>query len=144
MNTTDSSRQMALTCFAHLEHEEAMLRETLEMLQAIRVALLQRNLERLSEVLQRQERVTRAATELQAARDRLRRSIGEALHLPGEEITLSALAQQLSEPLQSQLLRRQKKLSEMAREVHLLNHGNAMLIRQSMELLQELLNCLTG
>jgi flagellar biosynthesis/type III secretory pathway chaperone len=141
---TDSSKQAALSCFAHLEHEEAMLRETLEMLQAIRLALLKRNLARLSDVLQHQQRVVHAAAELRTARDRLRQSLGAELGVSGEETTLSALAAQLDEPMRGQLLGRQKKLSEMAREVHFLNHGNALLVRQSMDMLQQLFDSLTG
>ena len=144
MNATDSSNRAALTCFAHLEHEEAMLRDTLDMLQAIRQALLERNFERLATALQRQQRVARAAVELRAKRDRLRDWMAATLKTAASELTLSVLLEHLGEPLQGQLRCRQQKLSEMARQVHLLNHGNAQLIRQSMDLLRQLLDGLTG
>ena len=113
-------------------------------MRTIRTALVQRDQEQLQSALQQQTHTARAASELRETRWRLRQAIAVTLGLDVEQVTLSTLAQQVPEELGVKIASRSRQLAEMAREVNSLNRGNAMLIYQSMHLLEQLLTCLTG
>ena len=135
---------LGLTCLAHLEQEEAMLSATLQTLRDMRTALMHRDLQRLTEALERQQHTAKAAAELRTVRATLRARIAEMIRVPADHVTLGLLAAQLTDAMQQRMLGYQKRLSDMAAEVALLNRGNAVLIRHSVGLLQRLLMCLTG
>lgn len=137
-------QDLALACIAQLEQEEAMLSATLEILRNIRAALVERNQNQLQTALNQQAHTARAASDLRDARTRLRHAIGHTLGIPPEQVTLTMLASHVSEDLASKILSRGRHLTEMARDVNAMNRSNAMLIYQSMNLLEQLLTCLTG
>jgi hypothetical protein len=135
---------LALKCLAHLEKEEAMLDQAVQALRQVRTALVQGDAGQLSQALQQQQHTTQAADDLRAARGRLRQSVARVLGIAANEATLGALADRVSGEMRNRLLGYRVRLTQMARELEMMNRGNAALIQQSMHLLQRLLAQLTG
>ncbi len=75
---------LALRCLAHLEQEDAMLQASWELVQQTRKALLERDQQRLHELLERQQPTAVAAQKLHSARQMIRRDIAACFSIPAE------------------------------------------------------------
>jgi len=135
---------LALVCLAHFEREEAMLDASLESLRAVRESLVKANPEELNEAIQRQQRAAHSAAELAQARRQLRGRMGQVLGVPAEQVSLRMLAERVSGEVQERLWRCRERLAAMAREIERVNRGNIGLVRQSMDLMERLLESLGG
>lgn len=135
---------LAVACIGHLQQEEAMLTSTLEMLQQIRAALVNRNQAALAEALEAQQRSEKSASELHASRELVRLRIGRCLGLPPAEATLKQLSQRVTGELRERLSAGRRRLAELTMEIDSVNRCNAVLVQQSMGLLNQVLFCLTG
>ncbi len=151
MKTTDDTNignsecdRIAIACLGHLQQEEAVLGTTLERLYEIRKAVLHRDLEALSRAMDSEAATDRAAEDLRATRITLRQNIADALQVTAESATLKLLATHASTDIGNQLAVCRDRLAGMAAEAERVNRANAALLRQSADLIDRLLNGLTG
>lgn len=136
--------RLVLACLAHFEQEEALLDASLDALRGVRRSLIQGDLSGLDEAMGKQQRVAQTAVDLSEARHRLRRRLADQLGVQVDQMTLRALAERCSGSLRDQLLQARQRLSDMATEIERLNRGNLALMRQSIALLQNLVECLSA
>lgn len=139
-----SINDAALKCLAHLEQEEALLTTAHDALHAIREKLVQGDLDGLAQALQNQDQSARPTEEISRARARMRQCVGQAIGVSANSATLSALVGRIDGVLRDRLLNQQRRLSTLANKVDLLNRGNAVLAKHSVDLLDQLLLRLTG
>jgi len=135
---------LVLACLAHFEQEEAMLAASLEALREVRRSLIQGELGGLQAAMAQQQQAAQTAAALTETRHRLRQRLADQLGVHVEQTTLRALAARISGPLREQLLQVRQRLGGMAREIERLNRGNLALMRQSIALLQKLVECLSA
>lgn len=121
------TRILAL-CDDHLVREETLLADMLKSLRQVRDSFLQRNLNVLPTLKSQQDQLTKAATEMASARDRLRAALADLLGVSVQEATLRAAALSLSPPARDRLLQSRGRLSAMLREVEQLSQQNAVLL----------------
>lgn len=140
----ETPETLAVACIGHLQQEEAMLTSTLEMLRRIRESLVTRDHDALSAALQEQERSQKSAFDLQLAREQIRVRISASLGVSPAEATLHQLALRVSGELQERLASGRRRLAELTNEIDAINRCNAVLVQQSMGLLNQVLYCLTG
>lgn len=140
--------EKAATCLvaslAHMEQEEAMLKETQESLREVRDALVQGDLGRLAGSLERQAHTARAAAELRLAREKFRQQVAETLRVSAEQVTFGWLAEHLPGEAGQRIARCRERLCRLAIEVDQLNRSNASLILHSLDFLNQLLLEITG
>jgi len=127
-----------------LADEEALLADMLGSLRQVRAAFVERNLNSLATLHNRQEQLVRSSQEIARVRDRLRDSLSPLLGVPAGEVTLRAAALSLTEPARGRLLACHASLVEMVREAEQLNHHNATLLGFARGFLDSLFACMTG
>lgn|GEM_PF-2890337 len=121
-----------------------MLTSTLEMLRNIRAALVTRDQTALVEALDSQQRSEQSAGELHAARELVRQRISNSLGVAPADATLQRLSVQVSGDLRVRLANGRRRLADLTVEIDSINRCNAVLVQQSMGLLNQVLFCLTG
>ena len=136
--------ELALFCISQLEHEEAMLHETLEVVRAIRVALINQDLAQLSVHLEDLQRIGRSAAELARNRIQLRERISRTIGVEFEQAMLRTFAMHVQGDLRDRLLDCRQRLASIANEVDIVNRANAGLVRHSLDLMRQLLEAFTG
>jgi flagellar biosynthesis/type III secretory pathway chaperone len=130
--------------FTHLDNEENALRETIQALHEVRGAIMKRDMEALAQALNQQQQLANKNASQAQARNAVRHRLAAILQVNVDYVNLSLLAQRTTPTMREQLFGRQRRLVELATEADLLNRANAALIRQSIDLLQQVLTCLTG
>lgn len=115
-------------CADHMTAEEKLLTDMLHSLRQVRDAFFQRNLKILPTLQTKQKQLTHAATEMAAARDRLRAALADHLGISEHEATLRTVAMSLPGPARSQLLQCRDRLSELMDEADQLSRQNADLL----------------
>lgn len=115
-------------CDDHLSREETLLADLLLSLRQVRDAFFQRNLAVLPTLQIRQKQLAREATEMAAARDRLRVVLADLLGVSVPEATLRAAALALSQAARDRLLQRRGRIAAMLREADQLSQHNAALL----------------
>lgn len=115
-------------CDDHLTREEMLLADVLLSLQQVRDAFFQRNLRILPSLQIRQKQLAQEATELAAARERLRAALADWLGVGVPEATLRAVALSLPADASDRLLQRRRHLAAMLREIEQLSQQNAALL----------------
>jgi len=115
-------------CEDHLSREETLLADMLLSLRQVREAFFQRNLNVLPSLQSRQKQIARTATEMAAARERLRDVLADLFGISPGEATLRAAALALPEPARGRLLQRHARLIELVREADQLSQQNAALL----------------
>jgi hypothetical protein len=127
MAPEQQARILAL-CDDHLTREETLLADVLLSLRQVRDAFFQRNLKILPTLQIRQKQLANEATEMAAARDRLRTALADLLGLSVPEATLRAAAMSLPPAERDRLLHRRSRLAVMLREIEQLSQHNAALL----------------
>lgn len=115
-------------CDDHLTREEKLLSDVLLSLQQVRDAFFQRNLRILPTLQIRQKQLACEATEMSAARERLRAALVDWLGVGLSEATLRAAALSLPPTERERLLQRRGRLAAMLREIDQLSQQNAALL----------------
>jgi flagellar biosynthesis/type III secretory pathway chaperone len=131
-------------CEAYLADEEALLADMLDSLRQVRAAFVERNLNGLATLQNRQEQLVRTSQEMARLRDRLRDSLAPLLGVASDRVTLRAAALSLDEPARGRLLARHASLIDLIRETEQLNHHNATLLGYARGFLDSLFACMTG
>ena len=140
----ESPETLGLACIGHLQQEEAMLTGTLDLLKSMRDALVCRNEEALVAAIESQDQSETAARELHAARALLRARISRGLGVAPADATLQKLTTRVSGELKERLALGRRRLAALSTEIDSVNRCNAILVQQSVELLNQVLYCLTG
>ena len=135
---------LAQVCLDHFAREEAHLGDMLDILRALRLALLGKDQQVIEEALCRQQDAVRRSEELSRQRSEFCRDIGEHLGLPGNEVTLTALIAHLPTHLQYAAEQARARLRRDAAEVDRLNRAIATLLHSCLGFLRRFFDELTG
>ena len=141
----DSQHRAVIDQFlVHLGREAETLAKACQTLEEVQQAIVSRSREDLSPRVERQAALSAEVVQASQARQQLRATLGQALGIPPESVTVSRLIQ-LAAPDQTEQLRAQAQhLAVLARRVEQLTYQNALLAQQQVDLFQRLLSCLTG
>lgn len=131
-------------CEDHLSREETLLADMLLSLRQVRDAFFERNLNVLPSLQNHQKQLTLKATEMAAARERLRHTLADLLDTVAEKATLRAAALALPDPARGRLLQRHARLCELVREADRLSQQNAALLGYARGFFASLFATLTG
>jgi hypothetical protein len=131
-------------CDEHLTREETLLADLLLSLQQVRDAFFQRNLNVLPTLQIQQKQLAREATEMAAARERLRTALADLLGVSEQQATLRTAALSFSTPARYRLLQRRTQLATLVREVDQLCQQNAALLGYARGFFACLFGGLTG
>jgi hypothetical protein len=142
--TAMSLDKLARTCLSHFAEEEAMLQETLEVLLAVRSALVHGDRDDLSVALASQEHTVRSVQTIHEKRMSVRRIMADLLGVPLRSVTLHLLAERVGGETGDGILDYRRRLTQLTAEVQRIHRANAALIHQSISLLERLLVQLTG
>lgn len=137
----DTSKAAALFS-AHLEREENACRSLLNAAEAKRTAVVANSLPDIVAAAEREERAVADMARLRTVRVRLFAGLAKALNLPtGTPVRVLAGALASDHP---QLAERIDRLQELAQRVEHANLGNQALLRHSLEVINGVLDHLTG
>lgn len=131
--------KLTLRTLAHLSQEEEALLNTLASLRQVRAALRHGDGATLNAALADQANAARSAEERGTQRRDLCQEWAAALCIAPASITLTLLADHLSEEASSQLTHFRDRLTQLATEVDEFNRGNAVLVSHCLDFLQQLL-----
>lgn len=141
-DTTKDTAKAAALFSAHLDREEATCRCLLTAAEAKRAAVIANNLPDIVAAAEREERAVGELARLRTVRTRLFAGLGKALGLPpGTPLRVLAGALAADRP---ELSDRIDRLHELARRVDAANLGNQALLRHSLEVINGVLDHLTG
>ncbi len=129
---------------AHLREEEQTLAVLLVAVREIRLALLNRDGERLTQALQAEVDSFQMGELMRGKRAALRQQLAERLQESAEEITLSSLERVVSAETRGELAKCRQRLQEMSDELMRLNRQNAAMIQQTLDLTERIVGQLTG
>jgi flagellar biosynthesis/type III secretory pathway chaperone len=128
----------------HLDAELSAHRSLLTLAERKQGDLVRGNMDGFTKVLAQEQASLIEVGRLRQIRDRLLRALATVFNLPPVEIRLSVLLERLPEPLRAELRRRQEDLKTLLERLRVLNDRNALLIRQSLGLVRDLLGALMG
>ena len=140
----DNLLRLADDCTLHLQREERALHEMVDILTTVRSALRTGDNRRLAEAADDQERHARQLHAILNRRSPLRESIAKALELPTEEATVLQLIEHTQPPHRSLLMQQRARVADLARSAEQLMQSNLLVVTHGMQLLQQILTCLTG
>lgn len=139
--TKDTVKAAALFS-AHLDREEATCRGLLTAAEAKRAAVIANTLPDIVAAAEREERIVGELARLRTVRTRLFAGLAKALGLPtGTPLRVLAGALAADRP---ELSDRIDRLHELARRIDATNLGNQALLRHSLEVINGVLDHLTG
>jgi hypothetical protein len=138
------AEQLARDFLTHLQHESVVLQQQRQLLLDIRAAILDRDQQRLLAAVAHQAELEPQVRQITVQRQALRRALAAELGLAPQRVNLRQLVDHLRGPMRDQLQQQADGLNGLAREVDRLTRGNAALIQTQVQLLQQLLACLTG
>jgi hypothetical protein len=140
----DQLQILARRCLTHLKREEAVLKRLGGVIGDIRQALFDRDLEKMDALTDQQQKTSRSAEQLAAARNQLRAEIAKHARVLPEAATVSLLAERVTGPLRESLLEQRERVQLAALHVNQLVHANATLTSQLMELIEMVFRQLSG
>jgi hypothetical protein len=135
---------LALECLDQLEREESNLLETIECLEAIRRCAINSDLETLSTLLQSHQELQNTSEGIADARKSLRLRLASALDVPEKQVTIRRFSQIAPSQYAERLTNYRQRLIPLVNQANLLGQSIVMLVRQSMDLMREFLECFTG
>ncbi len=141
---TEVVEKLALRCVAHLQQEEAMLRESFRIVEATRESLLLRDGALLQVTVDQQRHTATAADALRTERERMRTDIAQTLDVAHDRATVSNLAKQASDAVAKELRATQQRLTRLAARVQTLHRANAVLALQTNHMVAGALQKLIG
>lgn len=135
---------LARECLGQLKREESNLLGTIECLEAIRRCAINSDLEALKTLLQSHQHLQHTSQEIAAARKSLRLRLALALEVPEQQVTIRRFAQVAPFQYAQRLTKYRQRLIPLVNQANLLGQSIVMLVRQSMDLMREFLECFTG
>ena len=136
--------ELAADCAIHLQCEEQALQEMVEVLQAVRSALQSGDNVKLAEAANAQDKRAKNLNDIRELRNTLRNSIASALGIPEREATVRLLIESVPEAMRITLNEQRSRVAELAREAERLMQGNLLVVLHGMQVLQQIMTCLTG
>ena len=137
-------KKLATRCSIHLQQEEAVLKETLRIVEETREGLLQRNGERLERSVLEQQRTFEAAAAIRTRRMSMRQDIAKQLEVDLEKATISNLADKSPLPVGNELRESRVRLSKLVARVRTMHRTNAVLAIQTNRIVANALHKLIG
>lgn len=142
--TTSEIKKLATRCSVHLQQEEAVLKETLRIVEETREGLLARDGQRLEHSVAEQQKTFEAAAAIRIRREAMRQEIAESLELAPEQATISRLADQSPAAVGNQLRDSRTRLSKLIARVRTMHRTNAVLAIQTNRIVANALHKLIG
>ncbi len=127
----------------HLDAELACYRTLLGLAERKQRDLVAAQVQSFAALVQQEQGALLELGRLRQARDRLTRTIATVLNLVGG-FTTTALLERLPDALRNDLSRRRQDLLATAERLRLMNERNALLIRQSLGLVRDILGAVLG
>ena len=135
---------LAQQCLAHLDREEAYLRDLRDSLLELNLALRRGSLDQMESARSKQAHNAERGLALSPLRNDLVARIAAAFQLRSEEITLSRLVVQLPRPWSDQITAYQHRMRELSAEIHFLNRRNASLVQFCRTYMKQILTDASG
>jgi len=136
--------ELALECLDQLQREESNLRETVACLEALRACVINSDLEALKALLQSHQELQSASESIAGGRTALRLRLAAALAIPEKQVTVRRLAQVVPQRYSQRLTESRQRLIPLVKQANVLGQSIVVLVRQSMDLMREFLECFTG
>ena len=136
--------ELADDCAMHLKCEEQALKEMVDVLQAVRSALRSGDNVKLAEAANAQDKRAQVLNDIRDLRTTLRNSIATALGIPEGEATVRKLIDSVPMAMQDKLNEQRNRVADLAREAERLMQGNLLVVLHGMQVLQQIMTCLTG
>ena len=135
---------LANDCAAHLQREESALVAMMDVLTTVRSALRAGDNARLADAADVQDHRANELHAVREGRHQLRDSIARVLGIDAAQATLMRAIQLTPQPRKSELLSQRARVEELARDTQRLMQSNLMVVAHGMQLMQQILCCLTG
>lgn len=136
--------ELALECLDQLQREESNLLETIACLKALRTCVINSDLEALTALLQSHQKLQSSSEAIAAERTALRTRLATALAIPEKQVTVRRLAQVVPPRYSQRLVSYRQRLIPLVNQTNLLGQSIVVLVRQSMDLMREFLECFSG
>ena len=137
-------KKLATRCSAHLQREEAVLQETLRIVEETREGLLARDGERLERSVTEQQKTFEAAEAIRVRREAMRKEIAALLDLTLEKATITRLAEKSPIAVGNELRNSRTRLSKLVARVRTMHRTNAVLAIQTNRIVANALHKLIG
>ena len=135
---------LARACIRQLEDEEANLVATIQCLEALRSCAITSDLKTLKQLLETHQELQTASQRIAAARSALRQRLAVALDVPEKQVTIRGFSQIAPPSYAERLTSLRRRLIPLVNQANSLGHSIVLLVQQSMNLMREVLECLTG
>lgn len=142
MATLTASQEAEL--LQHLRDEHAALDQLLRAVREVRQALINQDAEQLTQALETEADCLDLGEAMRSRRGERRMAWAVHCGVPPEEVTLSRLEAIVSESARGEVAQHRRRLAEKLSELARWNQQNAAMLRQSLELGQQILGQLTG
>lgn len=137
-------QEISLAFLTHLEREEAVLLDTLDLLRRVRAALLRSDAAELQALRAPQELAAAATDRLRAERDALRVRLGQVIGQEPAGVSLTTLTAALPADLRRPIVGAGDRLRALAKEADRLVRANANLASYLVRFTRGVLLNLTG
>lgn len=128
----------------HLDAELAAHRVLVTLAERKQTELVRGDMEGFTTVLSQEQTALSEVNRLRQIRDRLVRALATVFNLPAGDLKLSLLIPRLADPLRAEIQQRQQDLKALLERLRLINDRNALLIRQGLGFVRDLLGALMG
>ena len=128
----------------HLDAELAAHRVLVSVAERKQSELIRGDMTGFTTALSQEQTAMSEIGRLRMIRDRLIRTLATVFNVPAVELKLSLLMPKLPEPLRVEIQQRQSDLKSLLERLRALNDRNALLIRQSLGFVRDLLGALMG
>lgn len=127
----------------HLDAELTSYRSLLGMAEKKQRELISGQVRRFADLIPQEQATLLDLGRLRQSRDRLLKAIATVLNLK-DGFTMSAALEKMPDPLRGELARRQSDLLSVTERLKNANERNAVLIRQSLGLVRDILSAVLG
>ena len=139
-----SNSALVQQCLAHLHQEYVALDQLNVSLLAVREALSRHDTQQLPALLESQQEQMQHVAAVRQRRLALRREIAAELDTPEDDVSITQWASQLGPDDRDRVLVLKNQLAEIADESARLAQSNMAVVSYGMQLLGEVMCCLTG
>ncbi len=127
-----------------LDEQVELLQQKLSLMEQMGRAVREADLKELGRLVERQASLEQAESELERRTERLREELARLSDRPADAVTLSTLVDELDEPMSIALSDRRQRLLLLVQKLRRQAATTAMLVRQAMELNEQMFRVLTG